>query len=466
VPLLTIATASVIAIAVQALWIPLDADVSWLITVCERVLSGDRLYVDIMEVNPPASVWLYLPFVAAAKLAGLRPEAVVAGAFAAAGIASSIATLRLAARLNDATRPSWLAVALSFVALVLPMALFAQREHAALLLALPALTCMALVAEGRRLPPTLLLSCGFAAGLIVDIKPYFVAAVLPPLAWAIWKRGSAKPFLGAIAAGAAAVILYAGAILAFAPVYLERVPIIAETYGPMHDALWKVIVGPAFYPTICIALAALLKPRRIPSLAWVWGLGAAGFYVAAVAQAKNYPNHWLPQAGLALGAAAAVAGAAGIHNTRRALVAIALASVGLCEMYHWIILPDPKIEAAVRQVAPPAPRIIALSPQLTTGHPVTRNVGGTWVGSRAGLFTASGALYVGMKDPKVAAAYSEDIDSFAADVAKNDPDIVLVSIPAKHWLMREPVIARTMSGYRPAAVAGDTEVWVRRNLRG
>ncbi len=54
---------ALVAIAIQSLWIPIDADVSWLITVSERVLSGDRLYVEIFELNPPASVWLYVPLV-------------------------------------------------------------------------------------------------------------------------------------------------------------------------------------------------------------------------------------------------------------------------------------------------------------------------------------------------------------------------------------------------------------------
>jgi hypothetical protein len=464
-PWVVVVTAAIMGIAIQALWIPIDADVSWLITVCERVLSGDRLYVDIMEVNPPASVWLYLPLVTAAKATGIRPEAMVVMGFAAAGLASTFATLRLASRLDHAPRPIWLATVVASVSLVLPMALFAQREHAALLLALPALACIAVVAEGKNPGRTTLLLSGFAAGLIVDIKPYFLAAMVAPLLWAAWKRRSFRPFLPAMFAGAAAVLLYAGAILAFAPEYLRWVPVIARTYAPMHDEWWKVIVGPSFYPAICIALAVLLKPKRIPALSWVWGLGAAGFLLAAIAQAKNYPNHWLPQAALALAAAASAAGVPGVQNARRRLIAMALALVGFCEMYHWVIVPDPSIAAAIRAVAPPDPKIIALSPQLTTGHPVTRNVEGHWVGSRAGLFTASGAKYAGMKDEATRQAYREDINSFAADVAKYSPDIILVLIPAKKWLMSEPAIARTMKGYRDAAVAGDTEVWVRRSAR-
>src|SRR3954465_10275637 len=44
-----------------------NTDVSWLITLSEKMLDGQRLYVDLIEVNPPASVFLYLPLVALAR---------------------------------------------------------------------------------------------------------------------------------------------------------------------------------------------------------------------------------------------------------------------------------------------------------------------------------------------------------------------------------------------------------------
>ena len=116
----------------------------------------------------------------------------------------------------------------------------------------------------------------------------------------------------------------------------------------------------------------------------------------------------------------------------------------------------------IRRVAPQAPKIIALSPQLTTGHPVTRNAGGRWVGSRAGLFMASGAKYVGLNSDTARRAYREDIRSFTVDVARQSPDAILVLKASKSWLMGEPSIARTMRDYRFEASAGDTEIWVRR----
>ena len=454
--------AAALAIAIQSLWIPIDADVSWLITVSERMLSGDRLYIDIFELNPPASVWLYLPLVWLAQILGAKPEAVVAGTFVAGGLASTFATLRIAARLDYASSRPWLAAALPFITLVLPMALFAQREHAALLLALPTLAAIAVMADGATLKKGAVFCVGLAAGLIVAIKPYFLFAVAFPGLWAAWKRRSLKPFVPALAGGAVAVAAYAAAIFAFARPYLDWLPVIARTYGAIHDKLWKLLLGPSFYPLLCVGLLYFLRTRRLSPMTMAWLLGGAGFLLATFLQAKNYPNHWLPGAALALAAVAAMLDSPAVERSRKALVAAGLAAVALCEMYQWLIWPDPAVSTAIERVAPARPSIIALSPQLTTGHPVTRNVGGRWAGSRAGLFTASGAAYAGLEDPLARAAYDEDLQSFVIDVRRNSPDVVLVHRASKRWLMREQSIRQAMAAYRPAATTKETEIWVRR----
>src|SRR5690348_6521716 len=170
---LAVLAIAAVGVMIQCLWMPIDSDISWLITVSERILGGDRLYVDIIEVNPPASVWLYLPFVWLANAIGAKAEAVIATAFVGASLLSIATTVKLASRLERAPSPLWLGSALAFVTLVLPMGLFAQREHAALLLALPAFAALALVAEGKPLSKPALLVNGLAAGLIVVIKPPF-----------------------------------------------------------------------------------------------------------------------------------------------------------------------------------------------------------------------------------------------------------------------------------------------------
>ena len=464
-PALVVAAAAMLAIAIQSLWIPIDADVSWLITCSERVLAGDRLYIDIVELNPPASVWMYVPFVWAAKLIGAKPEAIVVAGFVAAACASVAATIRFAARLKDSPPRLWLAAVLSFVTLLLPMALFGQREHAALLLALPAIAALAVTAERGKIGRLESVAGGLAAGLMVIIKPYFLFAVLAPALWTAWRRRSLVPLLPGVAAAAVIIALYGIALLAFASDYFQWVPVIAQTYVPMRAAAWKVLIAPALYPAICLGLVILLRLKRISPLAVAWALAAGGFLGAAIIQGKNYPNHWLPQAGLALAAALTLVAQPNIARARRSAVLAGLAVVAACEVYYWTIIPDRAVASEIRRVAPQAPKIIALSPQLTTGHPVTRNVGGRWVGSRAGLFMASGAKYVGLSNQMTRRAYREDIRSFTVDVAQQSPDVVLVLKGSKSWLMAEPSIARTMRDYRFAASAGDTEIWVPRGAK-
>src|ERR1700692_59226 len=51
--------------------------VCWLITLAERAWDGQRLYVDVLETNPPASIFLYVLPVALAHGLGLPPEGMV-----------------------------------------------------------------------------------------------------------------------------------------------------------------------------------------------------------------------------------------------------------------------------------------------------------------------------------------------------------------------------------------------------
>src|SRR5258708_29647461 len=55
-----------------------NTDVSWLLTVGERVLDGQRLYIDVLETNPPMAVLLFTPGSALTPLLGL-PGQVLSG---------------------------------------------------------------------------------------------------------------------------------------------------------------------------------------------------------------------------------------------------------------------------------------------------------------------------------------------------------------------------------------------------
>ena len=160
-----------------------NTDVSWEITLSERILDGQRLYTDLIELNPPASTFLYLPAVALARALGLAPEIVVdalvlTGALVSLAIAAGDIVRRY--RLLD-SRQSATAAALALAALtILPAQTFGEREHVALIAVLPALALLIARADGVR---PLLWHCLVAgAGMprvTICIKPHFALAQLP-----------------------------------------------------------------------------------------------------------------------------------------------------------------------------------------------------------------------------------------------------------------------------------------------
>src|SRR4026208_2380402 len=52
---------------------PLNSDSAWLLHLAARVAQGDRLYHDLIEINPPLVVWLQLPIVFLSERLGLDP---------------------------------------------------------------------------------------------------------------------------------------------------------------------------------------------------------------------------------------------------------------------------------------------------------------------------------------------------------------------------------------------------------
>ena len=340
---------AVIAALVQSFFVPIDCDVSWLITVNEKMLAGQRLYVDIVEVNPPASIWLYTPFVWLAHALHLRPEAVVATAFIAGALATSALALRISAHLRSPPNPLVFFALLCFVELLLPLGTFAQREHAAILFAAPALTALAVLAEKRPLSLSLRVIAGLAAGLVIAIKPHFALAIVPAVALAAWQARTLRPMVPAAAAALAVVALYAAAVLVFTPEYLQLLPMLSAAYLPLHDYWLTLLRGPVvIVPLAIYALALFLRPGRVAALPAMFLIASAGFAVAGLIQGKGYLNHALP--GMALGFVGLVLLPLepGIERGRRNFVLAATAALACLELYAMAsIQPIPGLAEAV-----------------------------------------------------------------------------------------------------------------------
>jgi hypothetical protein len=462
--------AAVVTALVQSFLVPIDCDVSWLITVNEKMLAGQRLYVDLIEVNPPASIWLYTPFVWLAHQLPLRPEAVIVAGFIAGALTTSALALRISAHLRRPPSPRIFFALLCFVELLLPLGTFAQREHAAILFAAPALTALAVLAEKGTLSLSLRVIAGLAAGLVIAIKPHFALAIIPAVVLAAWRARALRPMIPAAAAAIGVVALYATAVVVFTPEYLQLLPMLTAAYLPLHDYWLTLLRGPVvIVPLAIYALARFLRPSRVAALPAMFLIASAGFTVAGLIQGKGYLNHALP--GMALGFVGLVllTNEPGIDRGRRNFVLTATAALAGLELYAMAsIQPIRGLAEAVQRVAPRHPGVITLGPDLLTGHPLVRNVGGRWAGSRAGMYIAVGAHseLSGARGPAKARLlrwYEGDVAAFADDVERERPEVILVDArPELAWLRNEPKIQSAIGGYGPRARVGDVEIWVRR----
>src|SRR5579864_58849 len=93
-PLMTVVGVAIIVRSMS--W--LNNDSSDLIAFAERLFDGATPYVDFREVNPPASLLLYLPDIIIGRWLGLTPETVLTLELFAASFAALFLTARILQR--------------------------------------------------------------------------------------------------------------------------------------------------------------------------------------------------------------------------------------------------------------------------------------------------------------------------------------------------------------------------------
>lgn len=452
----------------QQIWSSIDCDVSWLITIAERVLDGATLYRDIEEVNPPASVLIYMPIVALARWLVLRVEPVTVVVVAVLAGFSIVQTGRIFDR--PLSNRGLLPAAAAFVLLVLPADLFAQREHIALIVGLPMLALLAARIEGRsvgRLDPW---AAGIGAGIMVVIKPHLVLALVPIVSWAIMRQRSIGRTLGPEwAAFALVCVAYAAVVWLAFPLYLERMlPLLRLVYLPGRDSWTHLLSGTMVLVPAVLAMLTLWLARghiTVPTATAL--LATAGFVVAGLAQGKGYPNHGYPA--VATGFLAVALELSRTGKARR-LGALSGAVLALVSTIGYAYLPEPHaLRDAVLRVGPAHPKLIGISFDFGLGHPLTRWVDGRWAGRRGSLWV-SGNVRQLLEDRSLLStqraaferAETEDAAMLAADIVRERPDIVLVDAePGTAWIAAHSVVKNAMKPYRPTTKVGTVTLWAR-----
>ncbi len=459
-----------------------NCDTSWFMTFAEKVLAGATPCIDVSDPNPPVAFLAYIPSILSARALGLAPEPVVicltfAGALLSIGL-SGLILKRSGLLRPDETRPALAAA--SFVLLVVPAFCFAEREHLALILVLPLLAVCAARAKGVNLALWLVLLAALGAGLGLAFKPYYVLPVgLAVLYAALHRRAWRLLFTPEIFMMGLVLGLYFMAIVWFLPAYLtQALPLITDVYVPARESPLYVLMVPAFLGNVLLLVVLFYVARgrfedpRLPVLI----AASIGFLATFLIQSKGWMNHAYPGFALALLAmGVSLIGKSETADRHRFALTIFL-PVSLVAPLLFGALIDfrdkeefPGVRAEVERLAPAHPKIAALAEEPDLGHPLVRQLGGTWIGQQNCLWVSYAVKYLlgrgGIDEARRASLlrYKQaDEAMFAEDVQRGRPDVLLVETPElETWARYEPALETIFEPYHLAGHAGAVSIWLR-----
>lgn len=373
---------------------PPNHDVSWYLHVADVMLGGGTAYVDAVDTNPPLIVMVTLVPVWAATLLGLAPTPAFYGGVFVLALLMFIWCGRLIERVwpsAPSAAHGLLAAGVVFLLLAFPKGDFGQREHLAVILAMPYVLAAAVRSVGGPLSTREAILTGVAGAIGFALKPHFMLAwVAVEIAVRNVRRPELLAALGTFA-------LYGVSVLAIFPEYLDVARRVWAVYGGLDSPTARLIALREWQiGLVAFGLVVLIRlPRELSAPLAIVGAAAAGFLASSLLQFKGWGYHMLPaQVFLALvflvlvvsvtEASPALAssirgGAAGIM----AVVALALAVLSLKYVYEARQrVPNdtlPPLAALVRDHAPDGPiAVLGMRTLVYPAFPLVNQTGVRW----------------------------------------------------------------------------------------
>ncbi|OYU89169.1 MAG: hypothetical protein CFE29_16785 [Bradyrhizobiaceae bacterium PARB1] len=462
-----------------------NTDVSWLLTAAERVLDGRKLYVDVIETNPPMSVLAYLPAVVLSRMTGVSAETVV-DVLVFAAIFASLACCALLLRRNAwfAGARGWPLGLLAFAILaILPTQSFGQREHIALIALLPMLA--ALIARITGVTPLqwLAVAAGLGAAVTLAFKPHFALAVYVPLAVAgAVTRSSWRVLLlpEHLAAAACGILYVAVTAVVWPEFFTEILPLLRDVYAPVKPSLMTLLEKPAIslWAIALLAIMALHRGRQLALPLVLLMATSAAFAGAFILQGKGWPYQSYPAIALALfGLGFAMVQDNGSSRLWRLGTGLLLLGLFVRSMLWFAAAFDARpLQERVAQLGQKHAAILAITAEPGIGHPLTRAVGGTWVSRQQGLWIDTYLTVMrrgGMLDDVRAAAYASyaerERQRLIEDIRRTPPTILLVDDltgSASDWLKAHPDVAGLLTDFQQVDSVNKVGIFTRRASGG
>lgn len=482
----TIAIAFVVAAALSAAYLmrfgPDFVDVTTLLMIGERVLNGEPLYVEVRDINPPFSVWLYLPYAYLERVTGVD-------AYIWLGIGLTVVLSTSLFALNTILREGlsleaplrrttlWVIAGLCF--LLIPTQ-FAQREHFCVIAALPFLGLIGARLQTGYKPKLLfaLIVGGMAATLVI-LKPHYSIGLGLPLCWLAWQRKDLRYlFVPEALAIAALVLFYGASIYLFHPEFLTTmVPIAVDVYllkrAPM-TALVPLVTLSVALPILASVWIGTTRDKTSPLVSVLY-LAAVGFTAAYFVMGKGWIYHLLPASisafvALAIQAFSDPASASSVSSIRRRLILVG----GLLVIMVTLSLKDVRPNQIPEQVTllKSKPSIVFVSPDNNVVIPIAKRLQADWRERDPGDFVgAIAAAHLGQSSDEHRARLevhlSAELDNKAAHMARIRPDLIVLDKASRQWhdlVVSDDRIAPILQDYEAIATRGDLTYLARKDL--
>ena len=288
----------------------LTPDTSWLLDVCEQILAGKAIYVDIIELAPPVPLLLYMPAAILGHLVSVRSDFLVyVYAYTVVLGCLFLSSKILPERLDGIGNTQLVFILPSALfLLLLSFDAFTQRELFAVTFLLPMISVVIRMMELGELADARLRIIAIAmAGLSFAIKPPLFA--LPGIAMIIvlvTNMRALRPAYstGLVAAGALSGLITVISLLAFPAYFNEVLPLMKQLYVqnelPLKLLQNKAIIGTLALLMVSVGMLVMQpKLRRIPTLLML--VLTVSYLVVFCVQRKFFNYHILPAAMFAFG---------------------------------------------------------------------------------------------------------------------------------------------------------------------
>lgn len=424
---LAFSAALVLSAAVFYALVPLTTDVSYFVMSAERMLAGDKPYVDILETNPPLAFWFTLVPVALAKTTGISPQvAYVLGMCGLIGL--MLLVVWHVGR--DAADRGLMVVALAVALVLSPHQGFGQREHFTAILLAPYLASVMWRGQGHAISIGLALLTGALAGVGLCFKPLFLLFPLVAEAW-LWRAADRPRDIIRLqtVVMAVPVLIYPLLVWWVTPEYYSIVvPLALKTYGAYQQPLLAVVLSSAVVSfAMLFGLSVLLYRETAARAESLWLAVALAGLAIYIIQAKGWSYQLVP--GLAFAAVALVRLAAQAAPSLLRRVAVAMAAVifisnifAFASLQRELLANGDTVFAGA-----PAPKVLlAMTYDNGIMFPYAQQRGIVWGSSYPALWMMTAVAKQQLTGAEAAEVTQFAARRVAADLDRYKPDQVMV----------------------------------------